>query len=171
MKVLFLDIDGVLNSDAYAKRYHQEHLGDKGYHIWVDPDAVELIRDFCETYDIKIILSSSWRSYDVRTTLLSLMEYRHLKPILKFIVGVTPGSMSRYRGREIQTLLDNFHSCAEKGLISNRYKDDKIEKYAIVDDDSDMLENQKPFFVQTDWFVGITKEDIEKLTHILKDEN
>ena len=46
-----------------------------------------------------------------------------------------------------------------------------MDKYAIVDDDSDMVENQKPFFVQTDWFIGITKEDIEKLTNILKDEN
>ena len=34
-----------------------------------------------------------------------------------------------------------------------------------------MFENQKPFFVQTDWFIGITKEDSEKLTNILKDEN
>lgn len=171
MKVLFLDIDGVLNSDAYAKRYHQEHLREKGYHIWVDPDCVELVRQLCEKEHVKIILSSSWRSYDLDHTIIHLKEYQGLKPLLKYLIGITPGCMSRCRGREIQDVLNNFDWCVKNGLISDKYKGKKIDKYAIIDDDTDMFENQKPFFVQTDWFIGITKEDIEKLTNILKDEN
>jgi hypothetical protein len=100
-----------------------------------------------------------------------LREYPGLKPLLKYIVGITPGSLTRCRGKEIQDFLDNYKLCAKNGLIKEKYKGEKIDKYAIVDDDSDMFENQKPFFVQTDWFIGITKEDIEKLTNILKDEN
>lgn len=171
MKVLFLDIDGVLNSDAYAKRYHNEHLYEKGCHIWVDSDAVELVRQLCESEGIKIILSSSWRSYDLKSTLINLKEYRDLKPLLQYIIGVTPGVMSRCRGREIQMVLDRFDECVKSGLIDDKYKDKKIDKYAIVDDDCDMFETQKPFFVQTDWFIGITSKDIEKLKNILKDEN
>ena len=171
MKVLFLDIDGVINSDAYVKRYHDEHLREKGYNILVDPEAVELVRQLCEKEHVKIILSSSWRSFDLEHTLTYLREYPSLKPLLKYIIGITPGSLTRYRGKEIQDFLDNYKLCAKNGLIKEKYKREKIDKYAIVDDDSDMFENQKPFFVQTDWFIGITKEDIEKLTNILKDEN
>ena len=171
MKVLFLDIDGVINSDAYVKRYHDEHLREKGYNILVDPEAVELVRQLCEKEHVKIILSSSWRSFDLEHTLTYLREYPSLKPLLKYIIGITPGSLTRYRGKEIQDFLDNYKLCAKNGLIREKYKGEKIDKYAIVDDDSDMFENQKPFFVQTDWFIGITKEDIEKLTNILKDEN
>ena len=42
-----------------------------------------------------------------------------------------------------------------------------LEKYCIVDDDNDMLENQLEKFVQTDFMVGITKNDYNKIRKIL----
>lgn len=44
---------------------------------------------------------------------------------------------------------------------------EKVESYAIIDDDDDMLESQADRFVHTDHVVGITEQDAEKLTQIL----
>lgn len=169
MKVLFLDIDGVLNSETYAKRYHEEHLGEKGYHIWVDPHAVELVRGLCEVEHVKIILSSSWRSYDLKSTIEHLTEYRHLKPLLRYIIGVTVSMMSRCRGEEIRRTIEDWDRLVDSGLIDKRYRDRGVLfQYAIVDDDSDMTNEQRPHFVQTDWSVGITEIEIERIKDILK---
>lgn len=59
MKVIFLDIDGVLNSnDWYVKT-----RGVGGYNGGdIDPECIELINDLIDATGAKIIMSSSWRS-------------------------------------------------------------------------------------------------------------
>ena len=44
-------------------------------------------------------------------------------------------------------------------------------KYAILDDDSDMLLEQKDHFVQTDNNIGLTDKDVERLKKILEIDN
>lgn len=168
MKILFLDIDGVLNSEAYAKKFHELHLQELGQHIFVDPDAVELVRELCETDHVKIILSSSWRSYDLKSTLEDLDRYRDLRPILKFIIGVTTSTMSRHRGEEIRRTLDDWEILVDRGLIDPDYRDKGDFQYAIIDDDCDILPTQKGHFVQTDWTVGITEEDVKWIKEVLR---
>ena len=167
MKILFLDIDGVINSDEYANEYHKYKLGLQGYHIWVDPKAVERVRRLCEETGAKIILSSSWRSYRLDVTLEDLKRYDGLEPLLPYLVGVTPAYMSRCRGREIDNLFEEWSHHIEMGLIDKQYENEPIERYAIVDDDNDMLEKQLDHFVQTDWKYGITDDDVNKLKTIL----
>ena len=48
--------------------------------------------------------------------------------------------------------------------------DIKIDKYVIIDDDSDMNTEQLPYFVRTDWFQGITEENYNKAKKILNNE-
>lgn len=38
-----------------------------------------------------------------------------------------------------------------------------VEKYIILDDDSDMLEEQLPFFINTDTHNGIRFEDMDRI--------
>lgn len=43
-------------------------------------------------------------------------------------------------------------------------------RYVILDDDSDMLDCQLPYFIQTDWLKwGLSDEDVEQAIHILND--
>lgn len=61
-KVLFLDIDGVLNShrSCYALGGFP-HGFDKVHRARFDEVAVALVRDVCRETDCSIVLSSSWR--------------------------------------------------------------------------------------------------------------
>lgn len=56
MKIIFLDFDGVLNTEQYIRA-----RGDRG--LLLDPDRLRLLKEIvCET-DAKIVLSTSWREH------------------------------------------------------------------------------------------------------------
>ncbi len=168
MKVIFLDIDGVLNSEEYFKRWHEENLGQKGHDHYVDEIAVDRLMDLIQKTGCYIILSSSWRRHNLPDTILYLSEHRSLDRIQPYLIGITP-RLWQYRGRgdEIKRLMNEWSDWVKRGLISEKFKDDKINNYVILDDDSDMLDEQKEHFIHTKWAVGLQDSDVEKCLNIL----
>ncbi|OQC17563.1 HAD domain-containing protein [Candidatus Skiveiella danica] len=141
MKVLFLDIDGVLNSRRTAvafgsyphKLAHLERF---------DHAALGLVRRLCEA-GVSVVLSSSWRE-----------EYQHSeigRALDLPIIGGTP-VLSGSRGSEIAAWL---------------VEHEDVRTWAIVDDDPDMLEEQRGCFVQTDPDNGLLWGDYVALCAIL----
>ena len=65
MKVIFLDIDGVLNSEDLARKRIADFHGwndttNQKFYDFIDENAVKLISDLCEQYNIiKLVISSS----------------------------------------------------------------------------------------------------------------
>lgn len=144
MKVLFLDIDGVLNSVRSAIAMGGYPAPNRNSERF-DMVAVELIRRICAK-GVKIVLSSTWRNYKGWDTILNLP-----------IIGKTGDipSLSYQRGKEIKKWLETH---------------DDIEAYAIIDDDPDMLPEQMDFFVNTDSNNGLLLQDYEKVCKILNIE-
>lgn len=139
-KVLFLDIDGVLNNSASLA---------EGVHII--PEKCLLVRDVCWRTGAKIVISSTWRS---DRSLDELQRIFRLMGLGGLIVDVTPWHKEGPRGDEIaHWLRDNT----------------KTRQYAIIDDDADMLEKQMPYFVKTEFRVGISTFERDKLIDILVD--
>jgi hypothetical protein len=168
MKVIFLDIDGVLNSEEYASRWHKENLGQKGHHIWVDEEAVDRLIGLIQKSGCYIILSSSWRRYSLPDTIKFLSKYPDLDKIHQYLIGITPWRWQRgCRGDEIKRLMDEWKDMVEQGLVSEKFKDVKIDNYVILDDDADMLDEQKEHFIHVDWTVGLRDSDVEKCLNIL----
>lgn len=182
LKLIFLDIDGVLNSNDYAewcattdegKQYIKE-----GGHHWVDRAVVNRIINICIKTGAGIVLSSSWRCYNIEETKKELNRYRDLMNISGRLIGITPRlkMSSSYRGPEIQWFLDNMN----KPPIDpyNRFYEyeyfknckHKTIKYCIVDDDTDMLPEQMDNFVHIDFMTGLTDEDAEKIINILNND-
>ncbi|WP_343743353.1 HAD domain-containing protein [Herbaspirillum huttiense] len=146
MNVLFLDIDGVLNGyrsliglGAYPHAVKEDQ---RERFDWV---AVGMIRRVCEECDVSIVLSSSWR--------IGMDNTHEIANFLDLpIIDKTPYHNDRNscRGYEIADwLMCNLH-----------------ERYAIIDDDSDMLPDQKPYFVQTEHKNGMQVEHYLKLRRI-----
>ena len=160
MKIIFLDIDGVLNSEKFSIWIHEHpEFCENGGHFWIDPEKVEMVINLCEETGAKIVISSSWRGWSLKTTLEDFSTYRDLSKLNPYIVGVTPKFFMMYsntqisRGNEIQHYLNKHQS---------------ITHYCIIDDDNDMLQEQQEKFVQTDNQVGLTVEDYQKVINILK---
>ena len=175
-KIIFLDIDGVLNSDQYNRWKHKHHMRNQGFGS-IDPRECYRMARFCEEHNVKLVISSSWRNgnswkqtYDeFMNEGFEGLPYRHhgMKVLAPYIVGVTPYCESRHRGTEIQCFFDitNGKYPTYKKVMK---EDFVIANYCIVDDDDDMLKSQMNNFVQTDPLIGITRKDYRKIKQILK---
>ncbi len=142
-KLLFLDIDGVLNSTDWFKRKKKlppESSRKEFMAEMLDPTAIEILRNILTATDCDVVLSSSWRGSDENHALLR--EY-----VCNFI-DITPRCCSGVRGVEIYNWISKN--------IPYDVRDEV--RYAIVDDDSDMLLNQKDNFFQTRNDTGLTTE-------------
>ena len=166
MKIIFLDIDGVLNSAEFANRHYEETGKPLFMYDFLDPDAVNRLKEFLDQHtDIRIVLSSSWRWGDYGKT-VEFLKDTGLKCLIPYYVGDTVRSYNGHRGTEVKHFIETMGKDESKKL----WKDETpftIEKYAIVDDDSDMLDEQLPFFVHTDNYYGITEDDYKKIEEIL----
>ena len=59
MKIIFLDIDGVLNSDEYFEK--TVHLNIQGIESEIDIEKVKLLKKAIDETGAKVVLSSTWR--------------------------------------------------------------------------------------------------------------
>lgn len=156
MKVIFLDIDGVMNTEASMIAAHDKGYDGSSADGW-DLNAVANLKRILETTGAEIVISSTWRFERFQPELLRAFQMYGLP----CWIGVTPRKMSLHsRGGEIAMWIrDHLDEC---GVA--------IERYVILDDDSDMLDEQKPFFVKTHFRNGgLTKELADKAIEILND--
>lgn len=156
MKVLFLDIDGVLNSIAWyearsVKLFEPPTLMERHLHE-LDPHACELLHRFCATTGVVVVVSSTWRKIVPLPQIATLLS----RATPKFegreelrIIGATP-DLGKHRGFEINAWLK---SCP-------------VESFAIVDDDSDMAMH-KGRLIQTKHETGLTQEHLPMLAEML----
>lgn len=183
MKVIFLDIDGVLNSqDWYIYRRDNVAMDSVNaqYPFYeFDPRAVERLNRIIEKTEAKIVVSSSWRSGETVESLQKLLDSVGVKGE---VIGLTPHlwcqkpypDMDGYRvprGCEIDWWLDNYGdfqriNWSEEKQIEYINKA-KVKNYIILDDDSDMLYGQREHFIRTAHDHGLTDELVDLAISIL----
>lgn len=154
MKVIFLDIDGVLNV---------ENNGRDEFGRVFNPDYSENLKTIIDQTSAKIIISSAWRHKKGGIdTLKAMWKHRNLAGEILAVTN-SRNSQRVLRGSEIQYFLDTFEF--------QSYCNQEITSYVILDDDNDMLSEQLPFFVQcsnedfTEF--GLTKERANRAIQIL----
>jgi hypothetical protein len=127
----------------------------------MDPVAVRLLHKIVDRSKAKIVVSSTWRLWeDWETCIWGCLRQGGWPSEGQYpIIGRTPRLNNVPRGLEIQTWL-NDHP--------------EVESYIILDDDSDMLEEQKPFFVHTNFNVGLGADEWKQIAKIwpeIKEKN
>ena len=63
MNVIFLDIDGVLNSPNYTKKYKEMKTKKERVYKNIDDNALNYLKGLQNRYDAKIVLTSTWRKW------------------------------------------------------------------------------------------------------------
>lgn len=162
-KVIFLDIDGVLNTKWwYTQMDSNTHKDKYGYAF--DPKAVANLKRIIEETGADIVISSSWKCFGL-SQMEDMWNERNLPGK---IIDITPNSVSDelLLNADIDSI-EMFHIRGEeiKEWLSKHGK--RISNYVIIDDMDNMLPEQQSYFVQTNPEVGITKEDSEKAINIL----
>jgi len=143
MKLIFLDVDGVLNHSKSPKWF-----GAEDNHV-LDDDCVGQINRVILQTGAKVVLSSSWR---VDEDAKEVVEHALVDG---YVIGRTAVVLSVHsRREEILHWIGNVWPCT-----FNWNDKETIEQLAVIDDDSDADLNDGVSFFQTDfenW--GLTKE-------------
>lgn len=138
MKLLFLDIDGVLTSDATKSR--------KELLYTFSESCVGALNRILTENNVQIILTSSWRTvFDVEKQNQIFSE----NGVIQFPGGQTNDFGYENRSLEIQDYL------------SKR----KVENYVILDDMK--INGFDEHFVLVNPSTGLTENDVEKVNRIL----
>lgn len=150
MKIIFLDIDGVLNNKLWLRRLSEDGLDSRLF----DPQNVEALNHIIEMTTADIVISSAWRNLFKLNWLKKHLKRQGIKGT--YVRGVTPKDSSGeiwVRGREI----DQWVKTHTDGAII----------FVILDDNNDM-EPYMDRLVQTNPRVGLTMEDAAKAIKILQ---
>ncbi len=61
MKIIFLDVDGVLNCHNTFKKQHEKYIKTGIWEIEIELSKVKLLKQIVDNTNAKIVLSSTWR--------------------------------------------------------------------------------------------------------------
>jgi hypothetical protein len=142
MKVLFLDVDGVLNTPKLIRNFGFDHI---------DEVLVALVARIVRETGSEIVLSSTWRIQEKDRKLVEDALSRHGLKIRDCTPVITRGSGGWTEGGWVRR-----HEEIEAWLQTNEAK-----RFAILDDFED-AEIGGSFF-KTDEDVGLTAEIAERV--------
>ena len=150
-KIIFLDFDGVLNTEYYqgllqfqGKQWQDEHGA------FFDPKSVRQLKRIIDATGADIVVESSWKYLGLE----AMRELWRVRNLPGKVIDITP------------SLTDN----ASKGegiaaWLSEHAMSDA--RYVIIDDEYVVLDAQIPFFIWTNPYEGLTEEQANRAISIL----
>lgn len=154
MKVIFLDIDGVVNCYDTKERAPSKVVG-------VEQRLITHIKEIVDATGAKLVLSSTWRK-DWAFDLLDGIDWRYLRDEFAkqdlYFMDYTPSRRDSHRGEEIKEWLE-----------STEYD---IESYVVIDDEMfDIWDLHDGHMVQTSAMTGIKPGAVKMAIEILSKQN
>lgn len=150
-KIIFLDIDGVLNSASWGRHLSNNH--EKKYYMYelLCQEMILHLQDIVFTTNAKIVLSSSWR---LSKRCMTMLE-EQLRPYNLEIFDKTISDPTGERGDEIKEWLSRHP---------------EVTHFVILDDDSDMSD-VKDHLIKTTFQYGLQAEHAAKAIEMLTSKN
>ena len=159
LKLIFLDVDGVLNSEKHYIKLHKQGKPTIDHNMELQPSALKYLKRLCKKTGAQIILSSTWRMSEEACQNLS----NQLSPYI--IVAKTP-MYSACRGEEILKFLSDLTSTT-KPKTEDRYTNIPcVSHICIIDDDSDMG-MLTPQLVKTSFKKGFGRKEYKQALKLL----
>jgi len=152
VKYIFLDFDGVLNTEQYQAKLAIECKPMKDdYGPLFDPKAVARLSEIIDATKAEILIISSWGEVLGRDKIIEMWEKRGL-----------PG--------EVSTVFIPDEKCNSKAQWIKECLDRRIFlPYVILDDESQFLPEQEQCFIRVNPVTGISEENVEWSIDILNE--
>jgi len=154
MKVIFLDFDGVITIPDIKWNISLPHI--------------KRVKRICDETGAKLVISSSWQRYGhegenreerVKNWLDGILMKNIKGPIKKFFKDYTYDMSGRF--------YNEFGNMRGSDIKSWLVRNPEVDDYVIIDDESDMLDEQIFNFVQTDMAFGIQDKEVKLCIDIL----
>lgn len=147
--IVFLDIDGVLNSSRFFYDNNPLPMGRPGA---IDPDAVRRLNQIVDATGAKVVLSTSWRTQGVDTVSGYLSE----RGFTGSVIGATPTNMDGPRRSEINEWLWQAERLGYR-----------VDRFIVIDDDENAQVFDGPYavkgtFIWCNHVDGLTDECVQK---------
>lgn len=161
INIIFLDIDGVLNTQNSINTQIAENKGRynesaQRYLYDFDENAMENLKDIIDTSNASIVLTSTWRLNDMlMEELISQFEKNDIDA--EKIIGKTPDLHDEKK--------DNLRAYEIEQWLNN--SEEKINRFVILDDIDDMGKYTKSNLVVSNKFDGLTEKLKNKAIKIL----
>lgn len=158
-KILFLDIDGVLNPKWWNRKKPIDRYG-----CGFEPRTIANLSKIVTETNAGIVISSSWKC-------MGLKELQNMwidRDLPGQVIDITPDYLSDEL--LLKTEFDNIDALYNRGSEIKGWlmlHGDDVSHYAIIDDMDDILPEQQNHFVQADPDVGITKFDADCIIRLL----
>lgn len=157
-RLVFLDIDGVLNARSTFEALKQDGgvLSVCRWENMLDRVFVERLNRIVKATGADVVISSSWR---ITNKLHEIRRYLDAAGFQGSVIGETPRDFEGggdVRGREIQAYLTEFRSRVE-GPCGN---------FVILDDSCDMGALM-PYLVRTNMETGLLDHHVVAAIHVL----
>jgi hypothetical protein len=175
MKVIFLDIDGVMNCQEEMLAMLEQNPKNRSDVSLPSPTKCKLLKQLVEETGAEIVLSSSWR--------LSLQAIQNIidtfRPYGLRLDGFTCEGVLRsmFNGTEYKNIKPKHtHHCYEGICIDDRgaevaywlIKHPEVTNFVILDDESsDIIEWFPDNLVKTELLTGLTEEKVLECIKIL----
>ncbi len=159
MKIIFLDIDGVLVNRKSLMERPRPHR-----HSNADPDCVAALNHIAAETGAGIVVSSVWRIGRTRADLREIVNSHF--GVIGSVLDKTPHMTTK---KDFGTLMAIEVSAERGDEIDYWLRSDHrwpIESFAILDDDDDMGIH-KGRLVKTEFEPGLTMADAERAIRIL----
>ncbi|MBX3230476.1 MAG: hypothetical protein KIT84_02915 [Labilithrix sp.] len=161
MKVIFLDIDGVLNSQAWLDRARGGAAAalldpslEASWLDMLDPECVARLDRLAARHDAKVVISSSWRLMLAPETIARMLREKGFN-------GEVIGATTRLEGLVRGNVTERGHQIAHWLAASA-----SVESFVILDDATDMA-HLGARHVHTSFAVGLTDADVERASELL----
>ena len=162
MKIIFLDVDGVLNYEMC-----KAHIG---IFYGVEQEKVKLLKKIVDATGAKIILSSTWR----KNILVGMpLECQEDPFAIELMSKLKAEDLKIYDLTSVETSDDHRKQQILERIGEYRRDGQQVESWVVLDDDIFDGFNDPEFrkhFVWTSWATGLTEDDVNAAINILNGE-
>jgi hypothetical protein len=159
VRLLFLDIDGVLNSEASAKLEYNDRRGKVGLSTYLDRSCVRQLDRIIEQTDAKVVVTSCWR---LSWPLPALEAHMRMFGFYRRLADKTP-RLTGLDGSTVPRGLEVLH------YLEKCWRHGGVESFCILDDETDMADLEFAL-VKTDPEKGLTNNDANRAIQMLGGE-
>lgn len=153
MKVIFLDIDGVLNSEEFFNRNQNE---------MIDRNNVDILKNIIYKTGAVIVISSGWKLWFDDNMMPKDGDSQCLYDILcEFNIKLFDKTPD-FSTEEIRTK-KTFSHVKSKEIIAWLSEHKNVDKYVVLDDLDLKNEEINSHLVRTNAQVGITEDDAKSV--------
>ena len=150
-KIIFLDFDGVLNTEYYQGllQFQGKQWQDE-YGALFDPKAVKHLQRIIDATGADIVIESSWKYFGLE----AMQELWRVRSLPGGVIDITPSlTGNASKGEEIAAWLSE-HAMSDA-------------RYVIIDDEYVVLDSQIPYFIWTNPYEGLTEDQANRAMLIL----